>query len=87
MQTTSAPMWSYSVAVTLADTGSNIDKGCVGLHNAGDSGLVKITFGNGKIDSIWMVQGAFLGIRDLGSAVGLVWSTGTTSTDISALMG
>ncbi len=83
MQVTEAPKWSFSKAVTLADTGSNLLGGCIGIHNAGTAGLVKITFGNGAIDSIWMVQGSFLFIGKL--AGGLVWSTGTTSTDISAL--
>ena len=83
MQVTDAPMWSFSKGLTLADTGSNLLGGCVGLHNAGTAGLVKITYGNGSVDSIWMAQGAFLGIRQL--AGGLVWSTGTTSADMSAL--
>lgn len=68
-----APGYRGSKVLTLSDTADVDPGGCVGLHNAHTSGgLVKVTYANGMVDTIYLSAGVFLSAH-----VTRVWSTGT----------
>ncbi len=80
---TIVPSFSQTRQLVLADTGENVSEACIGLHNAGVSGLVKVTWHNGLISSIFIAQGDFIGVQRNPQ---LVWLTGTVSADIHELI-
>lgn len=78
------PVWSYSVPITPSDTTPNVPANAIGIHNSSDTaGGVKITYGNGKVDTIYLAAGQIVFIRDLKDA--LIWSSGLGAGSISAL--
>lgn len=79
--------FDYSETITPDDSNDLTDWGrCVGIHNAGDDGLVNVHYhrtdedGNPIVDDVYLRQGDYLK-----APIKRILSTGTTAGEVHAL--